>query len=319
MSDGVLQACTKDVGESERAEYWVETCRAVWGDIQLFRGAATDIFGAFRSVRIASSQVTKASLGNMDLRRPRPHSAPFYSVAFSMKGRSEITNDGRQIILQPAHVFLIDSTRPTTFRIDSLRSNRAPVAVHDKLSIQLPARMIRDRLGPNRGSPAIQLDRTSVGASIVWQFAKNLYDNGAALDQPSADFVERQLCDLIAFCFGQPTGAFSEDTTLLAAHRQRLTQWIAKHYADERLSPRAIAAACGISVSYLHKIYRGSGRSVMEHVRDVRLDTAHAQLQRSHPATTISEIAYSAGYRSLSDFSRAYKHRFGYPPSSTRS
>ncbi len=315
----VFEASTTDIAERERADYWIAACRSVWGDIHLRSSGAGDIYGALRSVRIGSSQVTWTSLGSMDLSRPRAQTAPFYSVAFSIRGQSTIVNDSRDVTLKPNAVFLIDSSRPTAFHVNRPRSSADGISgVHDKFSIQLPAHMIRDRLGADRGFPPVRLNRTSAGASVVWQFARALYDSGPALDESSASFLERQLCDLIAFCFSPTAGAFSEDSTLLIAHRRRATQWIERHYADERISPQAIAAACGISVSYLHKFYRGTGRSVMEHVRDVRLDAAHAHLKQSRPTTTISEIAYSVGYRSLSDFSRAYKQRFGYSPSWTR-
>jgi AraC-like DNA-binding protein len=318
-SGQVLQVCTADIVEHQRADYWIAACRSVWGDIDLLSSATKDFYGALRSGRIASSQVTWASLGNMDLGRSRPQATPFYSVAFSIRGQSTIVNDSREVALEPSSVLLIDSSRPTTFRVDGLRSNSGGTAdVHDKFSVQLPAQMIRDRLGADRGFPPVRLNRTSAGASVVWQFVRALYSSGPAPDERSAGFFERQLCDLIAFCFSPSQGALSEDSALLVAHRQRVAQWIERHHASEQISPQTIATACGISISYLHKIYRGNGRSVMEHVRDVRLDVAHARLKQCRPPTTISEIAYSVGYRSLSDFSRAYKLRFGYSPSWTR-
>ncbi|MBR1221065.1 AraC family transcriptional regulator [Bradyrhizobium sp. U87765 SZCCT0131] len=313
----LYQACTHDVGKSVRADYWVDACRKVWGAIDLIHRGSEDFYGALRSVTVGSSQLTWASLGGMTLERPRQTEAPFYSVAYSIRGRSLIVNDGREIELQPNRILLIDSTRPTIFRTGN-RTRSQVDDRHEKFSIQLPAAMIADRLGSGRSPPQFYLPRDSIGASILQQFANALYQDGPALESQSASFLERQLCDLTAFCFAAPTGVYSEDSTLLNAHRHRISRWIAKHYANEHLSPQAIAAACGISVSYLHKSYRGTSQSVMEHVRAIRLDEADARLRNGATGTTISEIAYAVGFKSLSEFSRAYKLRFGHPPSHGR-
>jgi transcriptional regulator GlxA family with amidase domain len=56
----------------------------------------------------------------------------------------------------------------------------------------------------------------------------------------------------------------------------------------------------------------------MGRVREVRMQAAHGLLRSSPFRITISEIAYQVGFKSLAEFSRAYKRRFGLSPQNAR-
>jgi len=310
----VYEACTTQVGKRSRLDYWTAAFGSVWGAVDPFAIGESEFYGALRSIPIGSLRLNRISFMGLGFRRSseqaRRLEAPFYSLAFPVGGNSIacIGNDSTR--LQPGHIFLLDNSHP---------AHLVAPERYETLNIQIPSCKIRERLGSRKCSTVIQLDSGSAGAAVLRNFAAVLYERNLPLDERSSVFLERQLCDLVAFCFSDSDGIHSEDSGLLAVHRQRAARCIEKYYVREQLSPQAIAATCGISVSYLHKLYRDTGRSLMEHVREVRLDAADKLLkQPSGRTTTISEIAYAVGFKSLSDFSRAYKRRFGQAPTRSR-
>jgi AraC-like DNA-binding protein len=307
-------ARTTDVGKRHRIDYWTEAFGSLWGDVDLFEAGAGGFYGALRSVRISSLRVNRISFKGMGFRRSNHQlqklEVPFYSLAFPVKGQSIVSIDASPVELQPDRIFLLDNSIPAQLVAPD---------VYETLNIQIPVNLIRERLKPDFRKSTMQLASGSPAANMLHHFVRSLYGSDTALDERSAHFLEQQICDMVAFCFSGAAGARSEDGTLIAAQRERASRCIERLYSHERLSPQMIAAACGVSVSYLHKFYKGTGRTVMEHVSDVRLDAADHLLRRGGArATTISQIAYSVGFKSLSDFSRAYKRRFGRSPLQSR-
>ncbi len=79
-----------------------------------------------------------------------------------------------------------------------------------------------------------------------------------------------------------------------------------------------IAAACGISVSYLCKAFQ-KHYSVSPIAYAIELRLQHAQDLLKNVDLSVSEIADESGFSDVFYFSRLYKRRFGVPPSQHRS
>ncbi|MDO9632698.1 MAG: GyrI-like domain-containing protein, partial [Humidesulfovibrio sp.] len=71
------------------------------------------------------------------------------------------------------------------------------------------------------------------------------------------------------------------------------------------------------SVSHFHRVFKGMlGETIMDHLRRIRLERAHAQLTQSHRSVT--DIGLDAGYDSLEAFSRVFRKTFDLSPSQCR-
>ena len=88
-------------------------------------------------------------------------------------------------------------------------------------------------------------------------------------------------------------------------------------HLEEELDPAQLAALAGFSQHHFHRVFRGmTGESVMGFIRRLRLERAAARLKfGSRP---ITEVAVSSGYHSHEAFTRAFRARFGVPPSDYR-
>jgi transcriptional regulator GlxA family with amidase domain len=84
-------------------------------------------------------------------------------------------------------------------------------------------------------------------------------------------------------------------------------------FVEEPLSSTALAAAAGISVRQLERLFAAHLRqSVQETYRNIRLEQADQLLRTTGLSATA--VAIACGFRSSSHFSRAFKARFGHPP-----
>jgi AraC family transcriptional regulator len=96
----------------------------------------------------------------------------------------------------------------------------------------------------------------------------------------------------------------------------RAQMYLQNHLSDAVDLDQLASVAC-FSPYHFHRIFRGmTGESVMEHVRRLRLERAAQRLKSSDRPVT--ELAFEAGYESLEAFTRAFRARFGEPPSSFR-
>jgi AraC-like DNA-binding protein len=104
-----------------------------------------------------------------------------------------------------------------------------------------------------------------------------------------------------------------------AAHRERILCFVARHFRDPRLAPRTIAAACHVSLRYLHQLFADSDSTVAEHVMQLRLEAARRELaappNRGRPVAAIAE---ACGFEDPSHFSRRFRRRFEQTPGAWR-
>ena len=93
-------------------------------------------------------------------------------------------------------------------------------------------------------------------------------------------------------------------------------EYIEKH-KNEELSLADVAKAAGASVFHFCKVFhKVTGLKFTDYVTRVRLEDARNRLL--NPNLRISEIAFTAGFQSLSQFNRVFKRLSGKSPTQFR-
>jgi DNA-binding response OmpR family regulator len=99
--------------------------------------------------------------------------------------------------------------------------------------------------------------------------------------------------------------------------RQRVDATIAKRLSEPEFDIETLADALHVDRSQLfRRLKELAGVSPSDYLRDARLARARELLLSG--AGNISEVAYASGFQSLSSFTRAFKARYGEPPSQVR-
>lgn len=127
----------------------------------------------------------------------------------------------------------------------------------------------------------------------------------------------RGLIDLLVLALKDPDRQTLEtDQTDIAQLRLSGVQAsIRRDLSNPGLTPGDIAAGNGISVGYLHRLFRGTGMTVSEWIREERLRHSYALLTSAKGVgMTITDIAFASGFGSSSHFSTLFRARFGCAP-----
>ena len=92
----------------------------------------------------------------------------------------------------------------------------------------------------------------------------------------------------------------------------RAVRWLRRHFA-ETVRIEDLAKIADMSISSLHRHFRNiTSLTPIQYQKQLRLHAARARLMATRE--NISEVGFSVGYDSPSQFSREYRQMFGKPP-----
>jgi AraC-like DNA-binding protein len=90
---------------------------------------------------------------------------------------------------------------------------------------------------------------------------------------------------------------------------------IDRHSDDPELGAATLAARFRCSERYVHRLFATTSRSVGEHVNEKRIFACTRDLlDRNSGHKTITEVAFTAGFRDISHFNRLFKRCNGMAP-----
>lgn len=300
---------TQQVAAAERADYWRENVCDTFVPLRV-QPAGDDIGGRIAGSTLAQTHVRRIrAVGHeferrpADIRRSDPEVLHFMVLN---RGVTQVDQDGRTATLHPGDLLFYDSSRP--FRFITPNALDYTIALLPKRL--LPVSELSVRSGTAR---AISGDEglSAVARDLVRALARHAI----------SDAAERQLAlqhTLVGF-LAALLPAEAAPTPSGAVHRQLARSFIERHLGDPDLSPADIAAACSISVSYLHRLFADDGWTVAGYLRERRLQAAYDELAGGrNPGEPVAAVGHRCGLVDPSHFSRLFKARFDLPPGELR-
>jgi AraC-like DNA-binding protein len=95
----------------------------------------------------------------------------------------------------------------------------------------------------------------------------------------------------------------------------RARRYIADHLSEPDLSAAIVAEALGMSIRYLYQLFRDENESPFRWILRRRLELAAGLLtDSSRTGRSITDIAFSVGFKDTAHFSRAFKDWHGLSP-----
>jgi AraC-like DNA-binding protein len=293
---------TADVHPRDRVAWWVDRfssacqvdCEPRRGVGFFGKGALVDIGGALQiGTGASSAQVVTRSPRQIALGDDR-----LYLTLIS-SGRGLISQDGREASLRPGDFVLSDRTRPYRF-------------IHDgdvaQTVLMAPRRALLRRIGSAERFTSVRIDGGEGFGGLLSPMLQNLAGQSLRLSAAAQARDAENVFDLIATAL---LSAVEETTASGGMTVVRIKLWIETHLGDD-LSGDGIAAACGVSVRHLNRLFTREGTSLIRYVWERRLAACRRTLtdpaMRRRP---IGEIALAVGFKDISHFSRAYRARYG--------
>lgn len=237
-----------------------------------------------------------------------------FILKVQVEGSSSVHVGNRAVHMHPGDYAICDSARP--FRLSISDDNRM-------ISIPLARSLIRQSC-PFPEDIAFRC----VGAdNPLHRIASDYLTSLRRADMAAiGDFAKARLAEtfvelaVLSLADGRREAALSAPSRPAQDRLyERCMRFIDTHFADEALSPAKVAKGSGVSLRLLQTAFAEQGTTVREQLLERRLAEAmHCLGRDAHHARSISEIAYRAGFKSLSSFSRSFKQRFGMAPSHVR-
>jgi len=299
---------TGEVDSVHSLDYWTSIFSGVWGPVELSEIGDGQLSGSLNSRQVCELTFNKITFGNQLFKCVRGNensrNEPFYSLTFPQSGSANCFVGDTRMQLVPQHAYLINVNSSAQLSVERHYST---------FNIQIPVSRLEHRLG----NCADILPRGIVDSDPIFHLLKHLIEqltqDGKRLDTSTAGFLTNKMLDAVAF-FLTAGNYESQETIAVHSVRARVLAHLDANFQDPTLTPASIANACGISRSYLYKVF-SEGLPIMQLLKRRRLEAAREMLKRRNEKLKLTSVAMACGFSSSSEFSRLFKLAFKIKPS----
>ena len=231
-----------------------------------------------------------------------------FHVSFDSAPGSELSYPGKrtQTTLEGG-IFAVDLDQPVQFR-------RAPCR---HVTIFLPSALLHD-VFPDA---SVLHGRTlSPRLPVVRYLTRRVLSLATEIGSMAPAQAHRDLSEivlLIAQAFGEQAGFRGSKSSLaraIAFDQARL--YVHANLHDDNLSPERVVEALGLSRPTIYRLFQHEG-GLGTYIRHARLRAAADELV-AWPGVPVQDIAFAHGFRSATDFTRAFRRAYALAPQDVR-
>ena len=300
---------TEQFSPDEQFEAWRERIGVIF-DVTPLGAPATGFLAEADAFHLGEMVMTRTQFAPQQFlrteRQLRSDMIDHYLVQYYRQGGYVGEVGDRALEIQPGSVSVLDLAQPLHTHATGAE-NISLVVPRDVMNGLLPDTHNLHGTVLQPGSAALLVDHLS-------SLERRLPD----LDCAQVAHIARATCDLLA------ASILPSDANLERAHQQiqslkleQVRRFIDTHLGSAALSPDRICRELALSRSQLYALFKPSG-GVMEYIRKRRLLRIHAALANPADRRPIATLAAEYGFSSQAQVSRAFRQRFGYPPSDIR-
>jgi AraC-like DNA-binding protein len=211
--------------------------------------------------------------------------------------------------------------RPGQFVLE--RSHEPYEFSHDRTNdlhvLKVPARILNSRIRSPGRFCALPFDATRGIGSLLADMLRLIPERFDTLSPAARTLLGQQLSELLALALSEDDRVLGSSLSCVRdAHLARIESYVRRHLFDTDLDPERVAAASGISVRYMHRLFHETGQTLGRWVRERRLEAARAALSDVANRRTLGEVALRCGLGDQAQFSRLFKAQFGQTPGEFR-
>jgi len=299
----------------KRRQAWRDAICDIYLQVDCQTDLDVEYIGLVREARLGDVTITDAMLSPQIIRRGNRHISRFgkdcYYLGIEHIGAVDIRQSGASFVLRPGRGSLYYANEPY-----ELHTN----AKSRQFWIEIPRAGFDRRFDSGRPPQLKNFDLTRGLGRIAAEFCATLAAESGGLDEASRSKLGEQFMDLIALALNsEPDRQSTDDQSVQRARLRSVKSYIEANLGDPNLSLTTIARNNGISLRYLHHLFRLVDMSASEWLRLRRLQRCHDLLiAPQHAHQSITEIAYSMGFSSSSHFSNLFRAHFNMRPSDVR-
>ena len=225
---------------------------------------------------------------------------------FPHAGQTLLSVAAGEYVLSPGECTLLRSTVP--FLTQHIVGNGG---IHESMHVHVPSSLFSPAMlgGIELGKPfATQLSGLFVAERII----ALLFKEAARVDTETAEKLLNTLLHGIIRTLDKVGTQCSPRLSICEQRLKNVIRYIDRHFANPDLDANMAAKACGISVRYLCHVMKRHGKSFSGVLWEKRVSSAFRWIR--DPLMhhyQLREIAYLAGFKTTTHFSRMFKKRYG--------
>jgi AraC family transcriptional activator of tynA and feaB len=225
----------------------------------------------------------------------------YLGVLITRSGSEMLAQGEAEVLMRPGDAVVWDSTQVFEFAVPERLVKRTLV---------LPRAALDEVSGRAWTSGGMRLDGGSPSVRLLLRYLDVLATALPELSASAASAARNATLEL--FVGAVRPGVRMDSAALGPALRLTMERWIDRHLTDQVVTPASIAAAHGVSVRTVHRVFRATGETLGEVIRGRRLARARDELAAG--AGSITTIASRWGFSDGSHFCRAFKACYGTTP-----
>lgn len=253
-------------------------------------------------------------------------------ASVQLRGSTVIKQGGREAVLTPGCIAFYDTARAYTLNLPN---------DFDQIVLHLPRQSIERSVPRGLNQMAKRLSAANPFAQAILALAPQLL---RMVDSAKLDMAERtaaaavELINLAldsldsigppdeslelarSYAAGSIAGSNAANASNAGADALvwRARELMGNQLAETTLSPGFLATQLGVSLRRLQEVFQARGTTLSGCIWDMRLEFARSLLAANNAHSSVSTVAYSAGFTDVAHFSRRFKQRYAVSPSTYR-
>lgn len=297
---------------AKRHQAWQDAICEIYLPVDCTADRQSDYAGFVRELRLGAVTLTDTCGTPQTVVRQSRHIGRFakdcYFLGLAQVGSVSVRQGGAAMTVHAGCGGLYYANEPYELRT---------VSKARTFWLELPRREFASRFDGGNPPVVANLDVGRGLGRIAVELCSALAREAPGLVAEDRAELGEQLMNILALAVkGQEPAA---ERSVQRVRLRSLMQYIDEHLGDPDLSLGEIASRNGISLRYLHQLFRQLDVSASEWLRTRRLQRCYDLLTSpEYAARSITDIAYSMGFSSSSHFSNLFRAQFGLRPSDVR-
>ncbi|HEY1424252.1 MAG TPA: helix-turn-helix domain-containing protein [Candidatus Acidoferrum sp.] len=305
---------TDHIPAPDRQAAWLSNAQQICGDCKFLFPRKSPFHGSISRRKLAELEMTLFSSSAVSFNKfPVPNFSPENRaciVITQLQGLRRYSQNGKVAVLRKGDATLIDSATPWS-------SDCAGDCA--RLYLRIPQLLLEKHARLTELPFVRRISGDSGLGSILFHLSTSLYQQAESLNPAEGFSAMEGYLRILAACVG------GNQHSQIGASRAlelttRITNYIENHLTESALGPIEIAAALGISVRHVHRVFSNHESTVADWIRTQRLKHCRTDLcdPRLH-RKSITEIAFYWGFNDSAHFSHAFKKEYRICPRTFRS
>ena len=305
---------TDAVAPRQRVAFWQEMVSETFVQAHCDSSIGESFCGSISTESFDQTEISRIEAGPQRiLRRPTDIARackPRFYLCYHVAGRARYRERNAENVLSPGDMILLDNCEPYSAEYEEPVTSVVLHVPHDVLRarFRFPERVLGRKLSGSRG-----LTR------VAGEFLQSAVMQANALSPSQRPAIASMALDLFSSVLAEEMSESSEAGTHQAILLARIKQQVMAHLGDPALDLEQVAAAMGLSVRYVSRLFQLEGISFGRYLLQQRIE--RCRLALANPALVgmrISEIALKGGFSNFAHFSRVFRDALGHSPSEYR-